>query len=180
MLIAGEYEGFLENQGETVKLVNGTDEIIQEFRYEDFWYPITDGVGYSLVIVDAGAELDAWIAKEGWRSSDLIWGTPGSGEIIAGGRQFPGDANQDSLLDLGDVVTTLLLLFRGGEHSPPCGEGETIVEGGNLVLLDGNGDGTVDSSDVVYLLQYLYRDGPAHVEGMNCIRIEGCPTACSR
>ena len=48
--ILGSYGGFLDNSGETVKLGDGTDNTILEFRYEDRWYPGTDGEGYSLEI----------------------------------------------------------------------------------------------------------------------------------
>ena len=44
--IAGEYNGSLENQGETLRLEDLFGTTIQEFEYDDAWYPETDGDGY--------------------------------------------------------------------------------------------------------------------------------------
>lgn len=179
LLIAGEFTGSLENQGETIRLENGIGEAIQEFTYEDFWYPQTDGGGYSLTIIDPDAPADAWNQQAGWKPSDLANGSPGEGESVAGGRQLPGDANQDSALDLGDAVRLMLLLFQGAGRTPPC-EGATVADGSNVALLDHNGDAAIDPSDVIHLLNYLFLHGAPHVLGASCVRLEGCPTACAR
>jgi hypothetical protein len=59
-----------------------------------------------------------------------------------------GDANGDSMIDLGDVVYLLNYLFKGG--SPP----EPVLTG------DPNSDGVVNLGDAIYLLNYLFRSGP--------------------
>jgi hypothetical protein len=66
---------------------------------------------------------------------------------------IPGDANADSIIDLGDIVYLITYLYRSG--SPPC-----IPETG-----DANGDCEVELGDVVYLIQYLYRGGSPPVPG---------------
>lgn len=75
--IAGEYVGNLDNAGERLALIGSLMEPIHDFRYENSWYPITDGPGFSLVVVDENAALSAWTNKTGWRPSGVVGGSPG-------------------------------------------------------------------------------------------------------
>jgi len=63
--------------------------------------------------------------------------------------QIAGDANADSVVDLGDVVYEINYLYRNGP--PPvfweCG--------------DPNADCIINLGDVVYLINYLFRNGEA-------------------
>lgn len=174
--IAGEYDGSLENQGEALRLEDLFGETIQEFEYDDLWYPETDGGGHSLVIADPRAEPEAWSTQEGWRASIFAFGTPGRHVFVGGGLQIPGDASQNSVVDLADAVALLFMLFAG--RPSPC-EGATAADGGNVALLDANGDGQVDGGDAVYTLTYLYLAGPPHVRGTRCYQIGGCATKCA-
>ena len=176
--VTGQYRGNLSNRGGTLRLLGPRDETIQEFTYEDGWHLNTDGVGHSLVIVDELAAVGAWSRREGWKESDLSFGSPGEAEDASGGRQRPGDANQDASLDIGDAVSMLLIIFGAPTRSPPC-DGAVDSEA-NVALLDFNADRLVDQSDAVYLLVYLYRSGPPHTLGQRCVRIEGCADACLR
>src|SRR5262249_43086104 len=56
--IAGQYGGNLDNNGETLRLDDAVNEKILEFSYNNSWYPITDGPGDSLVIVNENAVWD--------------------------------------------------------------------------------------------------------------------------
>jgi len=77
--ILGPYIGQLDNGGETVKLEDFTNSTIQEFSYDDGWYPITDGIGFSLVVIDCNEpNLDTWDDRTGWRPSAAIDGSPGA------------------------------------------------------------------------------------------------------
>jgi len=83
---------------------------------------------------------------------DLIPFRYQQGELMAWfGR--PGDANADSLVQLGDVVRLLDYLYRFGK--PPC-----IPESA-----DANGSCVVELGDIVQLIEYLYRHGPAPKPG---------------
>jgi hypothetical protein len=75
--IAGEYFGSLDNSGERLTLVGGALEPILDFRYENSWYPITDGPGFSLVIVNENAPSNAWSNRDSWRPSSNVNGSPG-------------------------------------------------------------------------------------------------------
>jgi len=66
---------------------------------------------------------------------------------------IPGDANSDSLIDLGAIVYLITYLYRSGP--PPC-----IPETG-----DANGSCEVELGDIVTLIQYLYRGGPSPLQG---------------
>jgi hypothetical protein len=59
----------------------------------------------------------------------------------------PGDANNDSLVNVGDVVFLVNYLYKTG--SQPC-----VME-----AADPNADCKVDVGDVVYLINFLYRNG---------------------
>ncbi len=78
--VAGQYTGNLDNGGERVQLLDATGEDILDFSYQNDWYPITDGLGFSLVIMDEAAEADAWGHKSQWRPSTALFGSPGSPE----------------------------------------------------------------------------------------------------
>ena len=69
--------------------------------------------------------------------------------------QMPGDVNDDSLVDVGDVVYEINYLFKNGP-SPvwwECG--------------DPTADCVIDVGDVVYLIDYLYKEG-AEPEIVDC------------
>ncbi|UCE47167.1 MAG: CotH kinase family protein, partial [Phycisphaerales bacterium] len=54
-IIAGEYEesgSSLANNGERIKLQDAIGRTILDFEYEDGWYPITDGGGFSLTMIE--------------------------------------------------------------------------------------------------------------------------------
>lgn len=96
---------------------------------------------------------------------------PGSGQVI-------GDLNQDSSLDISDVVSILAALFRGDGGELPCGDG-SFQDEGNRTLLDVNDDQEADISDAVYLLNYLFLGGAAPAAGIECVPVAGCPDACA-
>ena len=70
----------------------------------------------------------------------------------------PGDANNDSLVDVGDLVFITNYLYHDGPE--PC-----VCE-----AADCNGDCLINISDAVYLINYLYRGGTAPNPG--CV---SCP-----
>jgi len=76
--ILGAYEGSLDNGGEEIELQDAVGQIIHDFDYEDSWYDITDGEGFSLTIKDpAGTDPNLWDAKQGWRPSARVGGSAG-------------------------------------------------------------------------------------------------------
>lgn len=78
LLIAGEYSGSLSNSGERIKLEDAAGQTIHDFTFQDDWYDITDGEGFSLTIVNpANPDLSQWDSKTGWRPSVYLGGSPG-------------------------------------------------------------------------------------------------------
>ena len=174
--VAGEYRGRLENSSERLLVEDGAGRSILDFRYQDLWYPATDGLGKSLEIVDPTAPPSTWNDAPAWKASTLDGGTPGSGDSVSTGRQTIGNLNQDRALDISDAVSLLTQLFLGG-GAPPCG-GDSVTQGGNRTLADFNGDASVDLTDPVALLTYLFLSGPEPPLGLSCISIPGCPEVC--
>jgi len=76
--IGGVYAGTLDNSGEEIRLDDAVNEKILEFRYENNWYPSTDGMGFSLVTANENAPYYAWNSKPGWRPSGVDGGSPGN------------------------------------------------------------------------------------------------------
>ena len=59
-----------------------------------------------------------------------------------------GDVNNDSVVDIGDVIYIINYLYRSGPEPIPWESGDV------------NCDAIVDLGDVVYLINYLFRGGP--------------------
>jgi hypothetical protein len=93
----GVFEGHLANSGETLLLQDASGQTIVTFRYEDDWYPETDGLGYSLVTSKPNSVLNPSIGKETWRRSTRLGGSPG----ITDPDPLPGlvDLDEDGLPD---------------------------------------------------------------------------------
>lgn len=83
LTIAGQYTGNLANEGNRIVLWGRLREPILDFSYDDEWYPITDGFGFSLVVVDENAPATAWDTKAQWRPSGVLNGTPGQADGAA-------------------------------------------------------------------------------------------------
>ncbi|MHC4911419.1 MAG: lamin tail domain-containing protein, partial [Planctomycetota bacterium] len=76
--IAGQYTGRLENAGERIRLQDAAGEKILDFEYNDTWRPITDGLGFSLTIIDdSNSDPNNWGEKQSWRPSAYDGGSPG-------------------------------------------------------------------------------------------------------
>jgi hypothetical protein len=95
--IAGEFGGSLANEGEHVTLLTHINELVLDFDYDDDWYGLTDGDGWSLTIVNPLADHSAWGQKESWRPSDYALGSP---DIDDAGLAPPQDS-----LKLNEIVT---------------------------------------------------------------------------
>jgi hypothetical protein len=136
--VAGQWTGGrLANGAEQLTLRAG-DMVIQQFTYRDEWYPITDGGGHSLEIINiAETDLDRWNRRAAWRPSLRIGGTPGQAGSI------PGDSNRDGNFDSSDLV----LVFQAGEYEDAIAANSTFAEG------DWNGDGEFDMRDLVLAFQ---------------------------
>jgi hypothetical protein len=80
LAVAGEYAGRLDNAGERLQLVDAAGEEILDFSYDPAWHPITDGHGFSLVIVDDTAPWEAWGQGASWRASGALQGSPGAAD----------------------------------------------------------------------------------------------------
>lgn len=89
---AAQYEGSLDNGGETITLVDASGTIIESFTYNDRapWPEASDGDGFSLVRISPASQLDPNLPTS-WRPSTTLGGNPGdtdsttfpSGDLIA-------------------------------------------------------------------------------------------------
>lgn len=79
-VIAGQYSGNLGNDGDRLILEGRLREPILDLTYDDAWYAVTDGLGFSLVLVNEGGGPAAWSSASSWRPSGVVHGTPGQGD----------------------------------------------------------------------------------------------------
>ncbi|MCA9217165.1 MAG: tandem-95 repeat protein, partial [Planctomycetales bacterium] len=152
--VAGQWSGRLSNNGETLTLLAGTEQIHQ-FAYDDAWHESTDGGGHSLEIVNVhAADVAAWADAESWQPSTQIGGSPGQESRPA---RIPGDSNGDGRFDSSDFV----LVFQAAEYEDGIPLNSTFEEG------DWNGDGDFNSQDFVFAFQNgNYRRDVAAVEAV--------------
>lgn len=80
--IAGVFTNSLDNAGERLALEGALREPILNFRYDDQWYPVTDGAGFSLVIRDETAPFHTWTNAASWRASAFLGGSPGGADPL--------------------------------------------------------------------------------------------------
>ena len=71
-------QGSLDNAGERITLQGPVQEPVLDFTYDNRWYPIMDGPGFSLVAVDdsRGGGSD----RQSWRPSAQLGGSPGTSD----------------------------------------------------------------------------------------------------
>ncbi|MEN6335835.1 MAG: lamin tail domain-containing protein, partial [Phycisphaerales bacterium] len=74
--IVGQYSGSLDNAGERIELLDAAGSVIESFEYEDNWFDLTDGMGFSLTRRDPAAGDPA--NKNSWRASAYAGGSPGT------------------------------------------------------------------------------------------------------
>lgn len=69
--VAGQYSGRLGDNGEDIvlKLAAPFDAAIARFRYDDKWFPATDGDGMSLAARDPAAPTAGWNDPANWHAS---------------------------------------------------------------------------------------------------------------
>jgi hypothetical protein len=80
--IAGEFTGGISNGGERLVLLDAIGRVIHDFKYDDSWYPISDGKGFSLnVINSAQPDSSKWNDKGNWQAGNIAGGTPGAPHI---------------------------------------------------------------------------------------------------
>jgi hypothetical protein len=75
--IVGEFERSLANSNDRLALVGPLLEPVLDFVYGDHWYPLADGFGFSLVLVDETISPGQLDRPESWRLSSAVGGSPG-------------------------------------------------------------------------------------------------------
>lgn len=104
--VTGVYSGSLANGGERVRFeLAGAQLSVLDFTYSDNWYPVTDGGGSSLQVVDETAPPAAWDTAAGWMAA-----APNPGALPS----FGVNAGPDRTVFSGQRVILDPELRRGG------------------------------------------------------------------
>ena len=181
--IAGQFVGALANSGERLQLLDAVNEEILDFTYNNSWYPITDGLGFSLVPANVNQSFSLWDSKSGWRASGVSGGSPGTNdpappalvpvlvnEVLANESTPGGDAielwnNTTNTADISGWWISDSFFSPYKFRVPP---GTTIVPGGFIVFTESNfnpgGTGFAfgANGDDAYLFS---ADGPGNLTG---------------
>jgi len=84
--VVGQYAGSLSNAGERITLLDAAGTVILDFRFEDNWFDITDGLGFSLTArIPEAADPSNYGRKSMWRPSAHAGGSPGgddTGQVV--------------------------------------------------------------------------------------------------
>lgn len=75
--VLGVYANKLRNDGDTVRLVGVDGEDLAHFTFNDVWYRLTDGRGYTLASADDGMIPADYSHPSAWGISGVMHGTPG-------------------------------------------------------------------------------------------------------
>jgi hypothetical protein len=78
--VIGAYTGQLDNAGERLVLEGPLGEPVLDFAYSPQWYPITDGQGFSLVLVNEPVAPGPNSGALAWRPSAARYGSPGTAD----------------------------------------------------------------------------------------------------
>lgn len=103
VLAAGEYDGALDNSGETIALTvpSPWDVHVLRFRYQPDWYPAATGQGNSLVVPDpVNSPARDWDESRTWALSAESGGNPGGFTMDGGGGSGGGGDSGARLLNL--------------------------------------------------------------------------------
>ena len=76
----GQYTGKLSNSGEKIRLQTPNGLGVIDFNYNDFWYPYTDGSGYTLQLRDDSTTNDLLSLPQSWSTSKIPNGSPAAPE----------------------------------------------------------------------------------------------------
>ncbi|MHC1764315.1 MAG: lamin tail domain-containing protein [Verrucomicrobiia bacterium] len=170
--VAGEFQGSLSNQGEQLVLSGPMQEPLLDFAYDDAWFPVVDGLGFSLVPLDENAAPERWSSRAHWRPSSARGGSPGTADPVA--PQIPAVHVNEALTRGGASGLDTIELFNptpnpadisgwflsdnSGEpakHRIPAG---TVIPPGGYLLVEEtqfgtgpNGFGLSAAGDDVYL-----------------------------
>jgi hypothetical protein len=79
-LIAGQYEGQLDDDGETIQVNDVVGESILEFRYDPTWFPPSDEGGRSIVVRNAAGPFQNYDFPTHWALSGALGGSPGTAD----------------------------------------------------------------------------------------------------
>jgi hypothetical protein len=123
--LAGEWSGKLDNDHDRIRLeIEDLNAALLDFSYQDFWYPSTDGGGFSLVIVDESAARGSWGVKESWTADAVQSGSPGMNSgffVFAGADQaltFPAGATLNATVHYGSLDPETVTLAWSLENGP--------------------------------------------------------------
>ena len=123
--VLGEWSGRLDNDNDRLRLeIPELNAAVHDFTYRDWWYPSTDGEGFSLVIVDESLRSETWQDSGSWAAGVAGGGSPGisSGFFVFGGANqevdLPAAATLDATVSYGSLSRDVVTLRWSQQDGP--------------------------------------------------------------
>jgi hypothetical protein len=124
--VAGAYQGQLDDDGETVELLDALGTSVVAFAYNDGpgWPLSPDGAGHALVPADpAATQQDEWLSYGGhWRAGSFMGGSPGAPDPaplrdmvineVQAHTDYPGPWFSNDALELFNTTPSTITLNR--------------------------------------------------------------------
>lgn len=119
--IAGEYSGKLSNGGEliAVQLPEPYSALIQKFTYNNIWYPLTDGRGHSLELIDPTQPLETWDSPGAWRVGSFD-GSPANAVFLTAGQDIEITLPANAILNRASISGGWVPALRWSQVSGPA------------------------------------------------------------
>ena len=120
LLIAGEFQGSLDNGGERLRIEDPVGEEVLDFTYDDDWFPVPAGQYRSFVTRSNAPAYNAYGAPTTWALSNSQNGTPNGGDTQTA-RVFEGWRWDH--FTLAEIPTLLVPNTAGALTADPDGDG---------------------------------------------------------
>ena len=123
--VLGEWSGRLDNDEDRLRLeISDLNAAVHDFTYRDWWYPSTDGEGFSLIVVDDSLRPGTWQEQASWAAGVAGGGSPGisSGFFVFGGASqevsLPAAATLDATVSYGSLSPDSVTLRWSQQEGP--------------------------------------------------------------
>ena len=86
--VLGTFTGSLNNAGEQLTLRDASGENILSFEFDGDWFPPAREGGYSIGILDDGADWSSWDLRSSWALGSETGGSPGAANPEPSGNSY--------------------------------------------------------------------------------------------
>ena len=124
-LIAGEFQGSLNNGGEKLRLLDPIGEQVLEFSYDDDWYPVPTGQYRSFIASQPPPLYSDYGLHASWQLSSQANGSPGAADA---GKSLVYEGWRYNFFSDAQLPTALEPHTVASPYADPDGDGSRNIE----------------------------------------------------